>query len=176
MACLAGPALDGGRKGLRLMAVTLATGTAQGSNCATQTPLYPTTGSYAFSKDDPGESIYTNIAGALDQPNSIRTGAKVVPDIFKGVPLIPAAGQRTDGLSLVVQVRETWKLDDAADTVAPLYVPASAHMVLQIPTDALVTPTVVGALMLRLFGAPFRNGTDTIAQAITSLVHGITRF
>lgn len=158
------------------MALSLATGSAQGSNCATQTPLYPTTGSYLVSKDEPGETIYTNVVGAIDQVNSIRIAANTVANVFKGVPLEPAAGQRTDGLSALVQVRETWKIDDAADTLAPLYFPASAHMVLTVPTDALVTPAVLSSLILRLFGAPFRNGTDSLATAITSLLHGITRF
>lgn len=158
------------------MALSLATGSAQGSNCATQTPLYPTTGSYAFAQDDPGEAIYANVAGALDQPNKILFKASAIPDMFKSVPLTPAVGQRVDGLSLLVQVQETWKIDDAADAVAPIYFPVSAHTVLRIPTDALVTPAVVASMLLRLWGAPFRNGTDTLATAITSLVHGITRF
>jgi len=158
------------------MAITLATGSAQGSNCATQTPLYPTTGSYAFSKDDPGEAIYSNIAGTIDQPNSIRYGFESVADMFKGTPFSPAEGQVAQGLSMLVQVNELWKFDDAADTLAPLYVPVSARMVLKVPQDALVTSAVVSALSMRLLGAIFRNGTDSYATAVNGLLHGITRF
>lgn len=158
------------------MAITLATGSAQGSNCASQVPLYPTTGSYVVSKDEPGEAILTNVAGALDQPNSIRFGVSAISDIFRNTPLSPAPGQSVAGVSMLAQVNEVWKLDDAADSLSPLYVPASAHLVVKVASDALVTPTVVANLMLRLFGAPFRNGTDSLATAITSWLHGVARF
>lgn len=158
------------------MALSLATGSAQTSNCATQTPLYPATGSYVFSKDDPGEAVYTNVAAALDQPNSIRFAVAPISNVFNNVALNPISGQGVAGLSMLCQVNEVWKVDDAADSLAPLLYPASAHMVIKVPTDALVTPAVVSGLIMRLFGAPFRNGTDSMATAITSFLHGVARF
>jgi len=158
------------------MALSLATGSAQSSNCSTQTPLYPATGSYAFAKDDPGEAIMSNTAGALDQPNTVRYAVSNVADVFKNASLSPSAGQRVDGLSILVQVNEVWKIDDAADSLAPIYFPASAHMVLKVPNDALVTSSVLSSLVLRLVGAPFRNGTDTLAVAYNPLLHSICRF
>lgn len=158
------------------MALSLVTGSAQTANCATTVPLYPATVSFAFAKDDPGEAVYQNVDAALDQPNSIRYAVTTVSNLFKGTPLTPTSGQRVDGLSMLVQVMETWKIDDAADALAPYYFPVSAHMVLKVPNDALVTSAVVGPLVRRLLGAVYRNGTDSIDAAINPLLHGIVRF
>jgi len=138
--------------------------------------LYPNAGSWNVSKNVPGEVIYVSNAAALDQPNSIRFAVSAVPDMFKGKTLVPTAGQRTDGVSILTQVREIWKIDDAADSLASTYFPISGHMVLQVPNDALVTSTVLGELVKRLVGAPYRNGTDAIAAAYNNLLHGILSY
>lgn len=157
------------------MAITLATGTAQALATPTHQPLAPNVGSFKYSKDDPGESILMNVAGALDQPNSIRYGVTRIADVFKGSPAAPVAGQRVDGNSFLVQLAETWKVYDGADTsVQPYYLPVSAHMVLKLPVDALVTGALVETLLLRLLGAIQRNATDDLDVALTPLLHGIT--
>lgn len=158
------------------MALSLVVGSAQGSNCATLTPLYPTTGSYSFVKDDPGDAVMKNVAGTLDQPNSIEFGVQEISNIFSNVSLKPASGQDTRGISILVKCMETWKIDDAADSLAPIYYPATFHTVIRVPLHALVTPAVVAAGLTRLYGAPFRNGTDGLAAAITPLVNGVARF
>jgi len=158
------------------MALTLATGSAQGTNCANLVPLYPTTGSYAFEKDDPGDAVMKNVAGSLDQPNRIRFAYQEIPNIFSNVPYNPAPGQDTSGISILIKVEELWKVDDASDSVAALLLPAAVHTVIRLPRHALVTPTVAADLYRRGVGAPFRNGTDTLSVAITSLVNGVTRF
>jgi len=158
------------------MAITLTTGTGQTANCPTPTPLYPAAGSWSYSKDDPGEAIYTNINATLDQPNSIRFAASPIANMFANSPLSASAGQRVDGLSLLAQVNEVWKFDDAADSLAPYYFPVSAHLVLKLPSDALVTSTVAAALLLRLVGSWNRNGTDALAAAINPWLHGICKF
>lgn len=157
------------------MAITLATGTAQALATPTHTPLAPDVGDFAYSKDDPGESILTNVAAPLDQPNSIRYAVTRVADMFKGTPVTAQAGQRTDGNSYLIQLNEVWKEYDSADSsVVPYYHPISAHIVLKLPTNALVTGAVVETLLLRLLGAIQRNATDDLDVALEPLLHGIT--
>lgn len=157
------------------MAITLATGTAQALAMPTHTPLAPNVGSFSYSKDDPGESILTNIATALDQPNTIRYSVSSVADVFKNAPIAPLGDQRRDGSSLLVQLQEAWKVYDGADTsVQPYYLPVSAHFVLKIPTDALITGAVVQDLLLRLLGACGRAAAMDLDDSINPLLHGIT--
>lgn len=157
------------------MAITLATGTAQALATPTHQPLAPDAGAFAYSKDDPGESVLMNIEAALDQPNSIRYAVSKVADVFKGTPATPNQGQRVDGNSHLVQLNEVWKAYDDADTsVVAEYLPVSAHLVLKLPTHALITGALVETLLLRLLGAVQRNATDDLDVALAPLLHGIT--
>lgn len=158
------------------MALALSTGTAQTSAGASLTPLYRPAASYVCSRDVPGEALFVNSAGALDQPNTVRFAVQTISDLFKGSDLTPSEYQTRSGLSMLAQVAEVWKVDDAADALASLYYPASAHIVVKVPNDALVTSTVVADLVRRLLGAVLLDNDDTLAQGWNNLLHSITRF
>lgn len=159
------------------MAIQLVTGTGSTLSIPTQVGKAPAVApAFAYSKDEPGESVYTNVNASLDQPNSLRFAASPVADMFKNTGLTPGSGQRKDGLSYLWQVNEVWKVNDGADTsVVPYYLPISAHVVLKFGYDALVTAAVLRDLVLRLLGAPCRNGTDAFDVALGPVLHGITR-
>lgn len=157
------------------MAVALTTGTGQATNVPTQTPVMPDDGDYRLKTNGPNESLYVNTAGTLDQPNAVRHSVQEVADVFKSSGVKPDSGQGTEGLSLLTQVTETWKVADAADaTVDPYYLPASAHLVVKVPKDVMVTPTIVAGLILRLFGALWADSTDTLSEAVEPVLHGVT--
>lgn len=158
------------------MALSLSTGSAQTSVGATLTPLYRPAASYVCSRDVPGESIFANSAAALDQPNTVRFAVNTVADMFKGSDLNVVENQVKSGLSMLAQVTEVWKVDDAADALASLYYPASAHMVIRVPNDALVTSTVVADFVRRLLGTVLLDSDDTLAQGWNNLLHQITKF
>lgn len=157
------------------MALTLSNGSGQQTQVTSSNPpLMPTVGNYAETLDSPGEAIFRFVTGALDQPNTIRFGYQVIPDIFRNSPIEPAVDQRRDGLSLLLQVNEVWKVDDAADSVAALYLPASCHTVVKLPIDALITSVTVSAFMRRCLGAAFTVEDDVLADAIAPLMAGVT--
>lgn len=159
------------------MAIAMATGTGQAVAATVDwVPLQPTIVSYDYSKDEPGETIYTNIAGALDQPNTIRCAAAPIADIFRGAPVDPITDQTVDGLSILVQVNEAWKVNDSANTsFVPYYLPVSAHMVLKVPVNEYVTAAAVVGLITRLAGAPMRAAGDNMSVAISKLLRGVVR-
>jgi hypothetical protein len=155
------------------MSLSLTIGTGQTSESTLdRTPAYPAVGDWIHSKDDPGESILVYAAGDLTQPNSIRHAVSSVADVFKGTGVAPIAGQRTEGLSILTQVIETWKV--SGDGITPYYLPVSAHYVLKIPVDGLVTGTVAAALLDRLIGASARSGADAVDVGLSQLLHGVT--
>lgn len=160
------------------MALSLVTGSSQDNSCDTLTPLYPDlTDDYLWEKEEPGEAILRAVAGTIDQPNRIRFATASIANLFTGQTAVtPSAGQSTAGISILTQVQEVWKIYDAADAdVAPLFFPVSAHMVIKVPTNGLVTSSVLENLVLRLIGAPFRNGTDSLGDAMNPLLFGITK-
>lgn len=159
------------------MALALTTGTAQITTGASLTPLILPTASYLVSKDAVGEAVLTNTAGSLDQPNRARFSCQTIADIFKNqTDCKPVTGQQVAGLSMLMQLTETWKVDDAGDTLAPIYYPASAHIVLKVPQDALVTSTVIMDFVRRLIGAPLRLVGDTLSTGWNNPLHGIVKF
>jgi len=156
------------------MSVTLATGSAQTVSGATLTPKAPDLGSYAWSVDDPGAAVMSNIDGALDQPNQIRYSVAAVADVFKASPVNPGKDQRTDGINVLVQVTEVWKVtDDVANTTT--YLPVSGHIVLKLPIDASITADAVKDLIARVTGSVVRGASGTIVDGLAPLLHGVTR-
>lgn len=128
-----------------------------------------------LSKDDPGETIFARIGQGLDQPMTSRVSYQSVADVFKGSPLQAASGQRVDGCSILFQLNEAWKVYDSGDaSVEPYYIPASAHIVMKIPTDALVTPAVVKAFIGRLVASIARDSADDFEDAIEPILYGST--
>jgi len=157
------------------MSISVDLGTGQGvSSGTTVTPLAPTPGSYGFSVDDPGNTVMKNVVGGLDQPNAIRYSVTPVADVFKQSDLTAAAGQRTDGVSVLVQVTESWKVTDSV-TGEVIYLPVSAHCVLKVPLNAEVTGARAAALMARLLGALDRDDSGGIDDSLDSIMHGVTR-
>lgn len=157
------------------MALALSTGTAQVTTGAALTPLFRPT-SYFCSRDVPGEAIFTNKSATLNQPNTIRFAVQTIADMFKGTEVPVGASQVRSGLSMLAQVNEVWKVDDAADALASIYYPASAHIVIRVPNEELVTSTVVADLVRRLLGAVLLDADDTLAAGWDFPLHQITRF
>lgn len=158
------------------MAIVVAQGTGQALTVPTRTPVAPTAGTFAYSKDTPGAAVYSNILNGLDQPKTIRYGITEVPNVFLNTPVDPIAGQDTRGAHYLIQINEVWKIyDDANPSVVPYYLPISAHMVLKLPWDPQVTAARVAPLIDRLIGAVCRNGTDALDVALNPFLHGIVR-
>jgi len=136
----------------------------------------PAVGSYRLLRQSPTEALYTNVASTLDQPNTVRHGVSTIADVFKNTGVIPDSGQRVQGLSILSQVVETWKVYDNADNaVDPYYLPVSAHFVLKFPVDALITSTILANFILRMQGSIWAGASDTLAASIDPLLRGVTQ-
>jgi hypothetical protein len=157
------------------MAVTMATGTAQLTAGAAIYPIY-VPADYVAISDKPGETILTNTLAGRDQPNTLRFGVQAVADIFKGTTCPVQPGQLKTGVSIVCQVAERWCFDDAADTMAAMWAPASCHFVMKVPDDPRVTPTLMRGFLERNLGMLMRNGSDSPTTGFTKLFHGITKW
>lgn len=157
------------------MAIALVTGTGLTTSVPTQTPLMPAAGTFRLRSTSPTESVFVNTSGALDQPNQVRHAVQSVADVFKNTGVVPDSGQRITGMSILSQVTEVWKVEDAANTAFdPYYLPVSAHFVLKIPDDALITSSVLEAFTRRMLGTIWGNAAHTLAQALDPLLRGVT--
>jgi len=135
----------------------------------------PAVGAYRLLSQKPDEAIYTYASSALDQPNKIRHAIQRVGNIFANSGVVPDSGQRVNGLSILSQVMETWKVEDAANTAFnPYYLPVTGHVVMKFPVDTLITSAVLEAFMRRIFGSVFASAAATLAQAVDPLLHEVT--
>lgn len=156
------------------MSVSLATGTMQNAQtAASRTIMTPAVAEAAYSIDDPGNAVIVNVAGALDQPNSIRYSVSPVADVFKQSPVNPGVGQNPAGVNILIQVNEVWKVTDT--DLGERLLPVSGHIVLKLPTDAQVTASAVGSLIDRVVGAVARDVDGTLETGLDFLLHGVTR-
>lgn len=156
------------------MSITLATGTMQTVLAATPRVIEAPAGSKgAYSVDDPGNAVVTNVVGALDQPNTIRYSVNAVADVFKQSPVNPSPGQNPAGVNILIQVNEVWKVTDT--DLGERYLPVSGHLVLKLPTDSAITATAVAELIDRVVGATVRGEAGTLETGVDFLMHGVTR-
>lgn len=159
------------------MALALTTGSFQTVSGPTRVPYTPAAASIGYSVDEPGKVTLTNVSANILQPNTIRLETTTVSDVFSKSPAVAATGQRKDGVSILVEVNEVWKVEDAANTaVIPYYLPVKAHMVLRLPNDTFVTEAAVAALIQRLEGAFQRSAAQTLAEGIANPLHGVVRY
>lgn len=155
------------------MATTLGVGSGQNTNCTSITPVFADVANFKYVRDDPGETIRACIAAGLDQPSKIRLAFSEVANIFANSGIEPTQGTSLKGSSLLCQLTETWKVyDDADATVVPYYLPASAHMVIKFPNHALVTGTVVAALVHRLLGGMYPAAATSLSTVMAPLLRG----
>ena len=154
------------------MSISVLTGSSQTTAGSAVTPLAPAAGSYGVAIDDPGQTVLVAVDGDLDTPNRIRYAVTNVADVFKGSDASPKSGQRVDGLSVLCQVTETWKVTES-ETGSSYYLPMSAHLVIKLPIDANISSTDLAGLVARLVGTLDR-GEKGIADNIASLTRGVT--
>lgn len=159
------------------MALALTTGSFQTVSGPTRVPLTPAAASVGYSIDEPGKAVLTNVDASLVQPNSIRLEVADVTNIFSRSSITPLSGQRTDGVSILVEVNEVWCVADAADTsVTPYYMPVKAHMVLRLPNDTFCDDDAVASLIQRLEGALQRSAVQTLAEGVNYPLHRVCRY
>jgi len=156
------------------MSTSLATGTGQTLSVTTLTPVAPAVGLWTPQVLEAGNTVIKNTNGALDQPNTIRYSISPVADMFKNADCRAMPDQRTDGINLLVQVNEVWKVTESL-TGEYYYLPVSAHCVLKLPADVAVTATQVAALATRLAGATYRGASEAATVGWGVLLHGVTR-
>lgn len=157
------------------MSLSSASGTGQTLSGTPGTTIpAPAVSIWSVIQDEPGETIYKNISGGLDQPNKIRLGFSSIADVFKGTEATPVAGQRTNGYSILVQVTEVWKVTEST-TGAVYYLPVSAHSVYKLPSDVMVTSAGFAGLSGRLMGATLRSASENQTVGLGKLLQGVTR-
>lgn len=118
---------------------------------------------FAIKATSPGEITLVNTTTPFDQTEKIRFGFSEIADIYKNSDL--SSDQQSiskTGVNVLVQVTETLKVTDSANSSFVQYLPLSAHIVLKVPKSAYIDDATVTSLIQRLVGTLYENGAMDI--------------
>lgn len=112
-----------------------------------------------------GETWLVNNTSPIDRPERIRLAVASVPDIYAGTGIDPNLFMDSKrGVSLVCQLTEVATVTDTVNTSFERVSPISAHIVLKLPVDAVLTADQVKAIVGRLCSTMFDTGVVTSAR------------
>lgn len=123
------------------------------------------------SQDVPGEVIMTNITSPLDRGETIRFAITNVKDVYTNSGIDPAYQAAShQGVSLVVQVNDTWRYEDAATPTADkVDLPISAHLVIKAPKTSFLGADDYLSIAKRVNSLLFGTGQVTSARLMMML-------
>lgn len=126
---------------------------------------------YRVKSQEKGAVILTNLTSPLDKPETFRVAVSDVKDIYKGSVIDPAQyGPSRKGVSLLCGLNQVFTVTESATGVS-YDVPLKMHIVIQAPTEALVTPAVIEASLGRLIAGLYESGSAT-TDRLTALLRG----
>lgn len=127
---------------------------------------------FKIKSDKPDEVWLTNLTSPVIYPERYRISVSDVKNIYSGSSIEPSlhAPTRT-GTSLLVQLTEIQKVTDTEDTSYEVALPFSAHIVIKVPNNELVTPAVIETFVGRLISGLYETG-DTGTTRLAAMLRG----
>lgn len=118
---------------------------------------------FHVSRDVPGEVVMTNTTSPLDREESIRFSITNVKDIYTGTSVDPAYfAPSHQGISLVIQVNDTWRYEDAVDpTAQAIDLPITSHIVIKAPKTSYIDADNYLSIVKRAVSLAFDTGSVT---------------
>lgn len=127
---------------------------------------------FKVKKDSPDEVILTNLTCPVIYPEKIRFSVSDVNNVYTGSSIEPSLFAPTKrGTSILCQVVETWKVTDSTDPSYEVALPVSAHLVLKVPNNEMITPAAVQTLVGRLISGLFETGATNTTR-LSALLRG----
>jgi hypothetical protein len=120
----------------------------------------------------PGEGIITNVTSPLIAPERMRFAVTPIADIYKGTGIDPTlAAPSKRGLTVLVQLQDTWTVTDSADATYRVDLPVTGHFVLRVPQNEMITADALKTFIGRTMSGFFNTGVVT-TERIVGLLRG----
>lgn len=128
---------------------------------------------YRVRGDEPNEAIITNLTSPIDAPERIRWAHNDIKDVYKNTGIDPTlyyASRR--GTQILCQLTDVLTVtdDSSPDYLAEL--PVSAHLVIKVPNNDLITEDVVMTLIKRMLAGLYETTGTTTTSRLRSLLRG----
>lgn len=122
--------------------------------------------------DEPSEVILTNLNSPVAYPENFRFATSKVANIYKGTGIAATShSQVSTGTNVLCQLTETWTVQDDTDPNYCVALPVSAHIVLKVPDDPMITVDDITGLLGRAISGLFETGS-TSGHRIQALLRG----
>lgn len=128
---------------------------------------------YRVVQDEPNEVIITNLTSPIDQPERIRWACSEVKDIYRNSGIDPTLYYPTRrGTQILAQITDIFSItdNDVPDYLALL--PISAHLVIRVPNNDLISEAVVTAETSRMIATLYETAGTTVLPRVRSLLRG----
>lgn len=127
---------------------------------------------FRVKSDEPGEAILTNLTSPIDRPEKFRFAMSDIKDIYKnsGIDANLYSPSRR-GVSVLVQLTDTYSVSDSVDTKYDVALPMEAHLVIKVPSNELITSQMIQDFVGRLTSGLFESGVVN-TNRIKSLFRG----
>lgn len=161
------------------MAKVLATGTNDTpvgglASLTLVVPPHNYTADFRSLEEGPGKIVMSDVTSAVDQPSTLRIAQQSKPNVYVGTSIDSSAFLANKrGTDTILEIKEVWSITDAAVPEFLQLMPARCAITLSLPTHALITDSVVEALVCRAIAALFNQGDATSADGINALLHGV---
>lgn len=124
-------------------------------------------------RDEPSEAVITNITSPLDQPERLRWAHQDVSDVYRNSGIDPTLYYATrKGTQVLVQLTDVFSVTDSADPTYLALLPISAHLVLRVPNNDLLSEDVLMTEVSRLIGGLYETSTGGTEPRLRGILRG----
>lgn len=124
-------------------------------------------------RDEPTEAIITNITSPLDQPERIRWAHQNVTDVYRNTGIDPTLYYGTrKGTQVLFQLTDVFSVTDPDDPQYLALLPISAHLVLKVPNNDLLSEEVLMTEISRLLGSLYETSAAGTAPRLRAVLRG----
>lgn len=128
---------------------------------------------FRVKKDEPEEAIITNLTSPINQPERLRIAHSDVADVYRNSGIDPTLYYPSRrGTQILVQLTDVFKVTDTEDASYEAHLPISAHLVIKVPNNELMTPEVITAEIERLVAGLYETTGDVTESRIKSVLRG----
>lgn len=127
---------------------------------------------FVVTEDSANKIVAANKTSPVDQLETFRVQSAKIADVYKGTPISPSAfAPSREGISIVAQVNDVLRVTESTDPSYQVDLPISAHVVVKVPLNALVTADHVQSVIGRALSL-FYNSNDATTGRIGNLLRG----
>lgn len=120
-------------------------------------------------RDDASEAIITNLTSPIDQPERFRWAHNNVTDVYKNTGIDPTLYYASrKGTQFLCQLTDVYQVTDTEDASYMALLPVEAHIVVKVPNNDLLSPTMVEGLISRMLAGLYETtaGRDTRLRSL----------